>query len=210
MQQYRDFLGREGDPGGIAFYTGSINAGRLSRAQVILEFLNAPEFQRTTAPVTRLYLAFFLRIPDFAGLTFWTDSFRRGIPLAGIAQAFANSDEFRNRYGTLNNQHFVERVYQNVLERPPDPQGRQFWLDRLNAGLPRGLMLMAVSESNEFKIKQAQEVFVTHAYVGMLERSPDRAGFDVWVARLEAGGPGRALIEAFLGAREYRRRFLPG
>jgi len=208
MQQYRDFLGREGDEGGIDFWTSGIQAGTVTRAQVVVNFLNAPEFQSRTAPITRLYFAFFLRIPDFGGLTFWTERFQRGLTLQAIAQAFATSAEFQNRYGTLTNAQFVDQVYQNVLERAPDPQGRQFWIDRLNAGLPRGAMMVQFSESDEFKTKQAEEVLVTQAYVGMLERSPEQGGFDFWVGRLEAGASPRTLIEGFLGASEYRQRFL--
>ena len=46
-------------------------------------------------------------------------------------------------------------------------------------------------------------------YVGMLRRAPDTAGFNSWVAYLDKGNPGLALINAFLGAAEYRSRFLP-
>ena len=39
MQQYRDFLGREGDPGGVDYYAGRLQDGSASRPQEIENFL---------------------------------------------------------------------------------------------------------------------------------------------------------------------------
>lgn len=69
MQQYRDFLGREGESSGIAYWTNQIASGQQTRAQAIDNFFNSPEFQAVT-PVARLYFAYFLRIPDYGGLIY--------------------------------------------------------------------------------------------------------------------------------------------
>ena len=121
MQQYRDFLGREGDSGGITFWTNVLNAGSATRAQVINSFFSSSEFQGSTAPVTRLYFAYFLRIPDYQGLEYWVNQYRQGVTLDSISQAFAQSPEFIASYGSLSNEAFVTLLYQNVLGRLPDP-----------------------------------------------------------------------------------------
>jgi ELWxxDGT repeat protein len=209
MQQYRDFLGREGDSGGVSFWTGQLSGGGQTRAQMVDTFFNSPEFQAMGAPMVRLYFAYFLRIPDYGGLTYWTNRFRAGESLEGISDLFAGSPEFGGRYGSLDNAGFVDRVYRNVLGRAPDSGGLAYWKGRLDAGMTRGQMMVAFSESPEYRSLITHEVYVTMLYVGMLRRAPDAGGFSSWVSYLDAGNPGPALIQLFLDSAEYRARFLP-
>ena len=208
MQQYRDFLSREGDAAGIHGWTDAIQTG-TARAAVAENFFNSAEFQGVIAPVARLYFAYFLRIPDYGGLTFWINFYRAGNALAAVSQAFATSAEFTNRYGSLNNTQFVNLVYQNVLGRAPDTAGLNFWVGQLNGGATRGQVMLGFSESAEFKASSANKVYVTMMYTGMLRRAPDQGGFDYWVGYIGTGNSGQALINGFLAAPEYHNRFLP-
>ena len=208
MQQYRDFLSREGDAAGVHGWTDAIQTG-TARAAVTESFFNSAEFQGVIAPVARLYFAYFLRIPDYGGLTFWIGYFRAGNALSAVSQAFATSPEFTNRYGALNNTQFVTLVYQNVLARAPDTAGLNFWVGQLTTGSTRGQVMLGFSESPEYKASSANSVYVTMMYTGMLKRAPDQAGFDYWVSYIGGGNSGQALINGFLAAPEYRNRFLP-
>ncbi len=209
MQQYRDFLKREGEAGGIAYWVATINAG-TSRASVTKQFFDSPEFQGAIAPVTRLYFAYFNRIPDKPGLDYWLGQYRLGMPLNDISQAFAGSPEFVGTYGSLNNTEFVTLVYQNVLGRAPDPVGLAYWTGQLDGGLmTRGQVMVGFSESPEYQLTSYNRVFVTMIYYGMLRRVPEQFGFDYWVATLNAGASALDLINGFLAAPEYRGRFLP-
>ena len=208
MQQYRDFLGREGDAGGIDFYSNAIDTG-TSRAQVIENFFNSPEFDGTVAPVTRLYFAFFNRIPDYPGLQFQVNAYRTGTPLTVIANNFTLSPEFAATYGSLTDSQYVSLLYQNVLGRTPAQSEIDFHVNRLATGSTRGEVMVGFSESPEYKALKFRAVYVTNMYVGMLRRAPEQAGFDFWVGYMTAGNSGQALIEGFLNAPEYRSRFLP-
>ena len=208
MQQYRDFLGREGDSAGVGAWTAYLNGGG-TRAAVTEGFFSSGEFQGTGSPVVRLYFAYFLRIPDYSGLTFWMSYFRAGHSLIEISNAFAGSQEFVDRYGALANDQFVDLVYQNVLNRAPDAGGRAYWLGQLSGGMSRGEMMTGLSESAEFQRNILAETYVTMMYVGMLRRAPDSNGFSFWVNYLESGNSGQALINGFLVTPEYRNRFLP-
>jgi hypothetical protein len=48
-QLYRNVLHREPDAGGHVFHVGNLDAGRLSRAQVLLQFSESAENQANTA-----------------------------------------------------------------------------------------------------------------------------------------------------------------
>ncbi len=209
MQQYRDFLGREGDAFGISYWSAAI-AGGTSRATVTKSYFDSPEFQGAIAPVTRLYYAYFNRIPDKPGLDYWIYQYRSGTPLNTVSQAFASSAEFIGTYGNLNNSQFVTLVYQNVLGRAPDAAGLAYWTGQLNsASMTRGQVMVGFSESSEYQLTSYNRVFVTMVYYGMLRRMPDQAGFNYWVALLGGGSSALNLINGFLAAAEYRGRFLP-
>ncbi len=196
-------------PAGIAVWTNALNTSAQSRAQLVNTFFNSVEFQGVVAPVTRLYFAYFLRIPDYDGLTYWMLQSRQGIPLSVISDAFATSPEFVQLYGALNNSQFVSLVYQNLFGRAADSAGLSYWTGRLNTGMTRGTFMIQFSESVEYAGIINNDVYVTMMYVGMLRRSPDQTGFNFWVGQLDGGASGLTLINNFLAATEYRARFLP-
>ena len=210
MQQYRDFLHREGDPSGIGYWENQLNSGALVRADMVYGFLTSAEFEGRISPVARLYFAYFLRIPDYDGLNYWVGQFSHGGSLVDISQAFAGSAEFQDQYGALDNGQFVTRVYQNVLGREPDTDGLNYWTGQLDSGaMNRGEMMVAFSESAEYQAGIASEISVTIVYMGMLQRAPDQDGFGYWVGQLDAGVSVYNLIQPFLAATEYYHRFLP-
>lgn len=101
--------------------------------------------------VYRLYRAYFLRDPDLSGYEYWLCQFHRGTPATEIADAFAASEEYRARYGSSSNVEYVDLVYANVLGRPGDESGRQYWIDQLASGTTRGAVMIAFSDSAEFR-----------------------------------------------------------
>ncbi len=209
MQQYRDFLGREGDAAGISFFVNLLNTGAAVRANVVESFFFSPEFSGSVSPIARLYFATFLRIPDYPGLLFQVNALRTGTPLEVIANNFTLSPEFQATYGALDNAQYVSLLYQNILNRTATQPEIDFHVARLTSGVTRGAVLAGFSESPEFRQNSNIDVYVTMMYVGMLRRSPEQAGFDFWTDYMEAGNPGLALILGFLQAPEYRNRFLP-
>jgi uncharacterized delta-60 repeat protein len=209
MQQYRDFLNREGDSGGIAFWTNQIQTGGQTRSQCVESFFNSTEFQGSVAPVVRLYFAYFLRVPDYGGLQFWIN-YSKTNSLDAVSNNFAASQEFQDRYGALTNTQYVTLVYQNVLGRNPDAGGLAFWTNQLDsAARSRGQVMLEFSESAEYRALSFVDVYVTMMYVGMLRRSPDDDGFNFWTGYMGSGNSGLALIGGFVTSSEYHGRFLP-
>ena len=210
MQQYRDLLSREGEEPGIQGWATALDAGTINRTTAVQIFLESPEFASVVAPVARLYFAYFLRIPDYAGLVGWVQALKDGWTLPQISQQFAVSAEFVALYGNLDNAAFVTLAYQNVLGRTPDAAGFAYWVSKLDsAQLTRGDVMLGLSESTEYRNAMVNEVTVTSAYIGLLRRAPDPAGFNGWVAILDGGSGPSALINGIINSAEYRARFLP-
>ncbi|MCB1039005.1 MAG: DUF4214 domain-containing protein, partial [Acidimicrobiales bacterium] len=136
----------------------------------------------------RLYWAFFLRKPDPSGLSYWISKYQGGASLASIAQKFAQSSEFKNRYGALSNGAYVKQVYLNVFERQPDAGGLAYWTGKLDRKeISRGQVLVNFSESSEGKRRLAPQVHLLLISLGMLRTVPSNAFFAEGLARFAAG-----------------------
>ena len=204
-QQYQDFLARDPDAGGLAFWAARLRSGVNPGA--LVEFMvSTPEFSEKVAPVVRLYKAHFRRSPDFGGLQFWAGQFRNGMTLNRISAEFARSTEFVRTYGSLSDAAFIDLVYQNVFDRRADAGGRTYWLDRLTNGLSRGAMMVQFSESPEYVEQTDGEVRATMLYLGMLRRSPESGGLAFWADFIDRGEPYGNAIGGFLASDEYTRR----
>lgn len=109
----------------------------------------------TAGQAYRLYQAAFDRTPDKVGLGFWIDILDRGAPLKDAARDFVGSQEFKDLYGAnLSDAQFVDALYQNVLHRPAEGAGFDFWMSSLQVVSPAEV-LVNFSESAE---NQAQVV----------------------------------------------------
>ncbi len=129
---------------------------------IIQEFdeLGTPVFQDDMAfgeldaaidsQVTRLYLAYFQREPADDGLAFWRDKRKAGTTIVNVADTFAESPEFQNRYGQADNVEFVSLVFNNVLGRQPKDEGLTYWAGVLDDGATRGAIMVGFSDSKEF------------------------------------------------------------
>lgn len=211
MQLYRDLLRREATTAEIASSTGALNGGQ-SKAALVEQMVRSVEYQDLVGPITRLYTAYFLRPPELGGLNFWVDAYKVHNPWSfiGISNFFVISDEFRLRYGSLNNEQFVTLIYQNILGRAPDPGGFAFWTSELSSGRRNPGQVMAdFSESPENKLVSQPLVQVVALYLDLLKREVDPAVLAAWTPAIRAGGSIQPLISQILAAPEYRARFLP-
>lgn len=117
----------------------------------------APEYVQT---IILLYEAALNRNGnyDWDGVNFWIDRYESGTSYQTIARSFLNSPEFERNFGEplvpsqgnfLNNNQFVNTMYQNVLDRGGDPGGLQYWNSVLQGGGNRESVLLNFARSPE-------------------------------------------------------------
>lgn len=104
----------------------------------------------------RLYSAVMARAPDLGGLGYWIDRLDdKIVDLRGAADWFLISPEFTATYGaigSLDTRTYVGKLYDNVLHRPLDQAGFDFWVQAIEQkGVSRAEILVAFSESIENK-----------------------------------------------------------
>lgn len=147
---YEIFLGRQSDPSGKAHWVSLLDSG-ASRLEIADRIGNSPEFKnvcirygmaqgevpmqyvklypKVAEFVTDYYRGLLNREPDADGLEHWTKKMIQGYTAADLTRSFINSPEFQNR--NLENDEFVEGLYQTYLHRASDPLGKAHWMNML-------------------------------------------------------------------------------
>ncbi len=173
---YQNVLGRNPDPVGFASWTGHLETGKFSRADVVEGFSQSREFVSNTETkalaysragiqaqfsddVFRLYQATLDRAPDPGGFRNWSQRLADGMDYGDAIAGFTNSIEFRANYGETDDLGFVTLLYNNVLDRNPDPGGLANWVDRLETqGWERTQVVMGFANSREFVAKTTPDL----------------------------------------------------
>ncbi|MFC5343982.1 DUF4214 domain-containing protein [Brevundimonas staleyi] len=167
-EMYRFSLNREGDAGGVAAYVAALDAGTVTRAQLLGIFSESLEHRQvidqkiladglfvqdeTTVSIARLYDSVLGRLPDLAGLQSYRTAMDQGASLKDIALILMGSAEFHQQFGALTNQQFVEQLYRFVLDREGDPAGVTAYVRALDQGLSRADLVLTLSESLEHRL----------------------------------------------------------
>lgn len=99
----------------------------------------------------RIYQAAFNRMPDEGGVGYWIKAMDEGFTLSAVAQGFVDSNEFKSMYGAIpGNRDIISKFYLNVLRRPADQSGIDFWTNILDNKLSTlADVLVGFSESAE-------------------------------------------------------------
>lgn len=85
--------------------------------------------------VQKLYVAYFGRPADPAGLAFWTNALQNNPNgYQAMSSAFSMSLEYRATYAGLGNRALVTEVYDNLFGRVAEAAGVDYWANALDNG----------------------------------------------------------------------------
>lgn len=206
-RQFRDFAGRAPTSAELSTWRTQLTNGTVTPVRAVENANAFRNWAPTQSPVIRLFRAYFLRTPDIGGLNFWSARRRTGTPLDTVSQSFAGSSEFTNRYGSLSNRAYVQLVYQNVLGRPGDTGGVNYWTGQLDQRRRnRGQVMTGFSESSEYTRKSQPAVDAVNLFTGMLRRVPTSAELATWAPATGTVPPKADLIAFLLASQSYRNR----
>jgi len=122
--------------------TNSIEINQVEKIQFADTAIDTSMFSKMASlsetqkiSLIELYIASFNRAPDSLGLYYWGSRLSDGMSLQDIAKSFFVQKETVASYpSTMSNDDFVRKVYDNVLNRPPDTEGLNYWVGELNRG----------------------------------------------------------------------------
>jgi parallel beta-helix repeat protein len=227
-QHYADFLNRQPDSGGLAFWTNHITECFNDRACVddrrigtSAAFFIENEFQQTGFFIYRFYQATLGRRPTFAEFTADRGMVVGGANLENGKQAFATDfvqrQVFLQSYPlSMDGPAFVDAL----LATAGQASGltdlgtrRASLLTQYNAGSnqtdSRVRVVRALIDDSAFAAALYNPAFVLMQYFGYLRRPPDQNGYNFWLDHLNNRVPNnyRAMVCAFITSHEYQRRF---
>jgi hypothetical protein len=237
-QHYHDFLNREPDAAGLAFWTNQItacgsdaNCIESARNNVSAAFFLSIEFQQTG------YLLYLMQKESFAAspkyMSFMRDvqELGRGVvvnapgwqqQLVANQQAFAsrwtNRPEFKTAFDNLANDAFVNAVYANAGIVPQQTQKDKLIAQLNSSAMTRSGVLLNIANDAGFRQQEQNRAFVLMEYFGYLRRDPnaspdtDMSGYTFWLDKLNQFGGnylGAEMVKAFTNSSEYRQRFGP-
>ncbi|HEX8119512.1 MAG TPA: DUF4214 domain-containing protein, partial [Pyrinomonadaceae bacterium] len=215
-QHYRDFLGRDPDEAGQAFWTQDIEkcmgdavCREVKRINVSAAFFLSIEFQETGFYAIRVQrVAYGRRSNDAASrmnfdeLTNAQQQVGQGVVVgqAGYQQKLDNNKElyaaavqnnlnFNSRFPQTSAGPYVDALYASAGVAPTAAE-RQAAIDAFNTAgsIERGrtLALRAVADSNSVRAAEFNAAFVLMEYFGYLRRNPDEEGYQFWLGKLNS------------------------
>lgn len=172
-QLYGSTLHRHSDPGGLAYWTGMLDAGQ-ARAEVGTGFALSAEHladirpaldpglfvpDATASAVARIYYTVLGRAPDAGGLQYWTGLVKGGASLSVETAAFLGTPESQARTSGLTTAQYVDLVYENALGRHADADGLRDWTAAIDGhAATRVDVTTAIGQSPEAQTHHLAEI----------------------------------------------------
>lgn len=236
-EHYHDFLNREPDAAGLAFWTNQITGCgsdtaciELKRINVSAAFFLSIEFQETgfSAYLTNK-VAFGSPLPRYRDFVRDTQALGRdfvfGAPGAdAVLEAnkvaffndFVNRSDFVAIYGALTNAAYVDALIAHTGVSFTTAE-RDALVSGLNGATEtRATVLRKITEKASFKAAEFNRAFVMMEYFGYLRRNADDPpdnnlnGFNFWLNKLNQFNGNfinADMVKAFIISAEYRERF---
>lgn len=201
-QTYADLLNRQPEPAGLQYWTGELGRGTPRTAVSYALAISSEHRERF---VDALFQDYLNRSAERAGRDSFVSDLSRGATMNQIRASILGSQEYSVRFGRGTVDGYITALYQEVLNRQPDAQGRAFWSGELARGVSKPTMASALLSSQE-----ALRRLVDARFQQLLRRSVDTGGRDYWVSLLQRGFREERLIAELIGSDEYYRAAVAG
>ena len=139
---------------------------------------------------------------DIAAVSYDPKSYDMKIIFTPQSEIKKNQEAYEN---TLEG--FVKRMYVIVLKREAEKDGYDFWVNALRNGEKSAQdMTRYFFDSKEFKgLNLSNEEFLNRLYESVMNRKPDREGYNYWLSRLESGDLSRVkIVDMFVDSPEFK------
>ncbi|HVX63909.1 MAG TPA: DUF4214 domain-containing protein, partial [Pirellulales bacterium] len=192
---YQDILGRAPDAEGLAYWEQQLTAG--TKRSVFTSFLSHSDEYYSNFVIKPDYLKYLGREADDAGVAYWLGKIHGGLTDQRLETDLLASDEYFEHAGG-DNAHWIDGIYQSLLNRGADPNGVKYWLAQLSNGEARAQIALSIASGPE-----AETLTISDDYMHFLGREPDADGKAYWLKQFASGKHNEDLIAAFAASDEY-------
>lgn len=216
---YVNMLGREPDAAGLRSWIDALENGECDGNSAAAGFYDSPEFTELSSHMDNsefvkiMYHTVLGRSPDTDGHKAWTQKLDTNeIARRDVFEGFLGSSEWQgicgNNYilsGHYKISLFVDRLYYTTLGRAADADGKATWVSAIVDGMSGAEVAAGFFGSQEYISRNASNTdFVASLYATMLDRAPDQAGLESWVAYLSSHTR-EEVIYGMAGSDEFGR-----
>lgn len=234
-QHYIDFLNREPDPDGLAFWINEIEScgsdaqcREVKKIKVSAAFYLSIEFQETGcfAYRARLLNPYDVNNGGFLAIAQDMQEIGRGVIVGqagweeqltenkkSYVQRYYDDDRLALSFGRTNDE-YVDLLFQYVNLYSGitlSAAKRDTLVASLNTGVEtRPEVFIEVADDEQFKSSLFNQLFVLMEYYGYLRRDQDEAGYTFWLnklSRFHGNYIDAEMVKAFITSIEYRQRF---
>lgn len=199
----RDSLGA---PATICYTVDFFNVDDYATGTVDPGNINKPVDETAVESfVKRLYAKCMGREADDGGLLYWKDRLLSGdVSGAQAAQGFFFGEEYKAK--KASDEEFVETLYNVMMDRPSDAQGKADWVYKLKNGVSREGVFKGFCDSAEFSnicknygvtkgtitvgeqrdVNPGLTTFISRLYTKALGRDYEVAGLNTWCQRVNS------------------------
>ena len=136
-----------------------------------------------TDAIQKLYVAYFSRPADPAGLAYW-----EGVVTAAkgdtsaVSAAFAASTEYQTEYAQITTAGVITKIYQNLFGVvTPDAAGLAYWIDAINNKvftIDQAVTKIAAGAQGTDKVAYDQKVLVATSFTAAVDTDAEKAGYN--------------------------------
>ncbi|HVA50299.1 MAG TPA: DUF4214 domain-containing protein [Pirellulales bacterium] len=199
---YESALNRVPDAAGLQYWTNYFNSGG-NTGDMAFGFFESDELLDKV--LGNYYEQYLLRPLDSGGLAYWKGIWHATGGPEQIKAGFADSPEFFNSAGATPDA-WIDALYQRILNRTPDPNGKTFWLNyyqqQTAAGVDAGTVRYNIA-LGFFDSPEAYGNDVTGWFQEYLFRAPTDAEKSQYANQMEAGATDRTIEQAITNLPEY-------
>jgi len=126
------------------------------------------------ADIQKLYVAYFNRPADTAGLDYWNAIVTAaGGSTAAVSAAFAAATEYKTEYANMSNAEIVNKVYMNLFGRAAEDAGKAYWahlLDKKAITIDQVVTQVAAGAKGTDSDAYANKVLAAQAFTAALDK----------------------------------------
>lgn len=149
--------------------------------------------------VQKLYIAYFGRPADPAGLNFWAQNIdAAGGNFDSAIAGFSSSAESKTLYASKDTSQLVTSIYLALFNRNPEPAGLAFWVGQIDSNTLSGAraayeILNSAAPGDAVPI--ANKVAAANAFTANIDTNAELAGYSgassaaiarAWLAKVDA------------------------
>jgi hypothetical protein len=146
--------------------------------------------------IQKLYVAYFNRPADTAGLKYWESVVEAANgDTTAVSAAFAADTEYKTAYDGMSNADIVNKVYMNLFGRPAEAAGKDFWakaLDNKTITIDQVVTAIASGAQDTDLVAYNNKVKAAAAFTAALDTAAEQSGY--------SGDAANAVAKSFISS----------